>query len=119
MGTGYKGITAGVSEKDFWEYHPEDSTTGIAEGPIYNIQLTIFPNPASQHIVIGWSRMRSGVDNNIEITIADLNGRNYFTKQLQAHKQQLTLDINEYIAGIYFIEVSDGKQKAAKKFIKE
>jgi N-acetylneuraminic acid mutarotase len=126
LGTGAQYINNTMNFfNDFWEYTP-DSTTGIedASTPL-GMTFTISPNPATQYAVISW---QSPENKKIEITISDVNGKKIFSAQSEIKnptrsafigKSEIKIDISQFSKGIYFVEASDSKQKAVKKFLKE
>jgi N-acetylneuraminic acid mutarotase len=52
VGTGFDGLVAGAMVNDFWEYHPEDSTTSIHNPATSNAQLNAGPNPFQNETTI-------------------------------------------------------------------
>jgi type IX secretion system substrate protein/Kelch motif protein len=98
---------------EFWEYTPDSvCTTGIDEVSSANFQFSVLPNPAKDFITINYSF------NEIEklnLTIINIEGIVIYESQLL----QSTISLKDFSKGIYFVEVSDGKQKTVKKFVKK
>lgn len=116
--TGYIGLGYhyGIAYyNDFYEYSP-DSTTGISDPPEADSDFTISPNPASEFLVIS-SEFRE--ENQIKISITDVTGKSVFENKLTCKTLHFKLQNLNFPDGIYFVEVSDSKQKVIKKFVKE
>ncbi|MFI5219894.1 MAG: kelch repeat-containing protein [Bacteroidia bacterium] len=119
-GTGWDGVTSGVMKKDFWEYHPEDSTTGGLEFPVSGLEFTVYPNPASEFIVCS---LQFPVNKKINLSVTDVSGRKLFTKQLQTvnNKLETKINISRLSKGVYFVSLltDDGNEKTVKKLMKQ
>jgi N-acetylneuraminic acid mutarotase len=118
---GYLGIgwkDAGPFYRDLWEYTPDsiNCTTGIEELPTSNLDFTISPNPAKEYLIISYPLAGK---KNIYITITDAQGKKVYETIIKPLTSDLRLPTSDFSKGIYFAEVSNGKQKAVKKFIKE
>ncbi len=68
--------------------------------------ISIFPNPASGRTTIASTDIRSG--NITELTLYHTNGR--IQKQIKWSGNALELDLSDLAAGIYFAEITDGKE---------
>ncbi len=77
-------------------YHPK--TTGVEEDVISNV---IFPNPASNFIVI------HGLQNIEQIEITDIYGKTYHASKFS----DSTLSISDLHSGVYALSVVDATQK--------
>jgi len=75
----------------------------------------IFPNPANQWIVLTDSKPFNGL-----IEILDINGKAVFRHPI-SNKNEITTDINDFAAGIYFVKYSnqDKSEISIRKLIKE
>jgi hypothetical protein len=92
-----------------WICNPQ----GTEEVKEEKIELSVFPNPAKDEIII--SSNQTG--NNVQITVTDITGREILSqKKLTANCKLNTLSLNP---GIYFIKVTSDKGSVVKKFIKE
>jgi DNA-binding transcriptional regulator of glucitol operon len=117
IGTGM--VADGFNIKnDFWEYTPDSAcATGMEELSTSNFQFSISPNPAKDFIVITSSL---SVNEKINITIADVKGKKIYQKPLTPKGEPtINIPLLELKAGIYIVELSNGKEKAVKKFVKE
>jgi N-acetylneuraminic acid mutarotase len=127
VGLGYDGSPTNV----FWEYTPDSScATGIEEefstsSVGTNFQFSISPNPAKELIVISYPPALYLSElpgkEKIEIAITDIQGKKVYQTKPETlnHSPETTIDISQFPKGIYFAEVSSGKQKAVRKFVKE
>ena len=91
-----------------------DPNCGMGVNEIEDDLLSIYPNPASQWLMVGGSWLE-----NIEaiISVEDILGRNVL--QFTTHDSPLTVYVHSLPAGIYFIEVSDGEKTFERKFVKQ
>ena len=88
-----------------------DEFNGIDE--VVLSKLAVFPNPATDQITISFPNENSV---STECIISDLTGRIWARFEIE---DQITLDISSYPAGIYFIQMEDGKNSVAQKFVKQ
>jgi hypothetical protein len=87
--------------------------TGIEEQN-QNQAFTIYPNPVKDQFMV--SGLKFPVKEKTEIIITDASGR----KVLQQTKMKAEVfNIQSLNAGIYFVEINDGKNVYRKKIIKE
>jgi hypothetical protein len=79
--------------------------------------LIIFPTVAADYINCV---VKSKINATLNISITDPRGRNVYSSALPAPNYGLTtkIDISNFSKGIYFVEVTNGKEKTVKKFIK-
>lgn len=75
-----------------------------------NIQLTIFPNPATDKAQIEYSGQQNG-----NITITDITGR--AIKQFTNLKLKGTITVSDLTSGIYFIRYNTGMNTRTEKLI--
>ncbi|MEP7168996.1 MAG: T9SS type A sorting domain-containing protein [Bacteroidota bacterium] len=78
-----------------------------------NIAINIYPNPAKDELYI----KSNSLSGKAEIRITDILGKEILRKQ--SNLQSSILNIQSLTAGIYFIEITNGKNIHRKKFIKE
>lgn len=93
------------------------SQIGLAEYTIKN-GINIFPNPARDVInaeFLMTNRSR------VTIKVMDVAGKVVFaeSKKYDAGMQQLKIDVSEFAAGAYFLEISDGENSTQQRFVKE
>lgn len=76
--------------------------------------LSIFPNPASDKIVVSHPK---SVDSST-LKIISSTGQNVYTSKINALDSQTTIDIQNLSSGIYLVVLESGKDKQYLKFIK-
>jgi hypothetical protein len=69
-----------------------------------NLSVSLIPNPAQQFVVINVNQFNTNT-NNIQLQIADVNGKVLLNKKLLAFNERIELD--KYSNGIYFITIYD------------
>lgn len=72
--------------------------------------LELYPNPARDHFTL------SGFDNAIGLKVLDINGRELYNEVLRSDQSVYT---GNWPAGIYVLEVSQGKLKVHRKLVVE
>ena len=84
--------------------------------PVHSNKLTVFPNPASDHITLVLTEAVSSADAMLQMH--NSAGQLVLQKPLQAGQKQLQLNIRKYPKGLYFYEVKDGNRvSTAQKLI--
>jgi len=80
--------------------------------------IKIYPNPASQSVVIS---MPFAINGTTELKILDITGREIYTKQLPANSGNLhtTIDVSSFAKGVYILELRNEKNQYRGRFIKE
>jgi subtilisin family serine protease len=82
------------------------------------MDLTIYPNPASDHTTVSFNLSKK---DNINITIFDMQGR--LLEQVQhevlgaAGTQTVKLDLASYPKGVYMLKIGIGQQIMSKKMV--
>jgi hypothetical protein len=76
--------------------------------------ILIYPNPATKELAISSKQMAIE-----EIKIFDIVGQVIFQQPLTAYNKLQTVDVSEFIAGIYFIHVKTEFGIIVRKFVKE
>ena len=113
-GTGYDGLVAGVTKKDFWQYNPNDSTTGIYDLGFTNYDLKVFPNPFSVSATV---KIISSVQlENAELKIYSLTGQELVHQKINSPEfeiQKGSLSHGNYFAVIF----NSGKEICRKKIV--
>ena len=91
------------------------SITGIADkdAPV----LGLFPNPAVDQLQVALTTNKVS-NENITLTIIDLNGQVIYQRIISADQVRTTVDVANLPAGTYFLRSNDGKQVITKRFIK-
>jgi hypothetical protein len=79
------------------------------------ISFRVFPNPASDHVVIDFGAASDGVQN---ILIHDSTGKLCFEMDVRQHLQTIVVDTGDYVPGHYSINVVglDGSYSYSKLF---
>ncbi|MBP7399961.1 MAG: T9SS type A sorting domain-containing protein [Chitinophagales bacterium] len=103
-----KGLEVWGDPIDFEELGVVDVKDIIAYG-----QIQLYPNPANDNILFTLPE----IDNTIEITITDMQGKNVLSQTMQA-TSVMQLNISEFIQGFYLIHISGEKISYNGKFIK-
>ena len=96
----------------------ETTTTYLANDDfaLNNLEVTIFPNPASELIVI---QIGGLVDHNFDIELIDINGKVVLTNKINQGQALSYLDVQTVHSGVYFIKISDGINNRSTKVIIE
>jgi len=78
--------------------------------------ISIYPNPASQSVIISW---QSAVGGRIEISVVNVLGEKVYSEQQQIanSKLQLVLNVSSLTNGIYFLKIESGERIIIKKFV--
>ncbi|MEN2489349.1 T9SS type A sorting domain-containing protein [Flavobacterium sp. B11] len=75
--------------------------------------VRVFPNPTSSLLNIELENVSA----NTEVTIADVLGRQVFSSKMENLK--MSIDIHNFVKGIYFLTLKNGSQKSSQKIIIE
>ena len=96
----------------------ETTTTYLANDDfaLNNLEVTIFPNPASELIVI---QIGSLVEHNFDIELIDINGKVVLTNKINQGQTLSYLNVQTVHSGVYFIKISDGINNRSTKVIIE
>jgi len=86
-----------------------DSTTQINEIN-YQEEMKIYPNPATNNIII---------ESPYQATIEISNIQGHLLKSIAANENHTSIDISDIAKGMYFVKVKTKKEIAVKKFIKK
>jgi len=98
-----------------WFLGTESNTTGIEKKNINNT-LDIYPNPASDNLILDLSAFN---DNPLKLQIFNALGQSVVTKT-NIPPSQLILDISNFTVGLYFVHMSNNQGlNYYKKIIKE
>jgi len=77
----------------------------------FSSSLSIYPNPASTFVQI---EINSNEEFNVELF--DMSGRKLYQTQMNG---DISIDLNAYATGIYFVKIGDGANSTTKKIIKK
>ena len=79
-------------------------------------KIEIFPNPASETIILTWDNQFETEDASIVITN---NLGQTISKQTFSSNSNLVIDVSDYVTGLYFVTISSKDVSATKKLIIE
>lgn len=83
---------------------PQIQVTGIKDSKLALEGLSIYPNPANDHLNIDLNVAR-----NLDVTIklSDVSGRTYYVKTRKSHNGSdlITLDLSPYAGGVYLLQI--------------
>jgi Domain of unknown function (DUF4465)/Secretion system C-terminal sorting domain len=85
---------------------------GLAE-QTSEINFNVYPNPTSNFINI---QLSNNIEQPLEAKILDISGKTIYAKSLT--QIETDLNVNFLQSGIYFLELTSGKQKTVKKIVK-
>lgn len=88
--------------------------TGLVEKNSSYDCLNIYPNP-SNGVVRFSSNQTNDFSNLIKVQIYDLNGRDFFSSEI--NPKSGTIDVSSYSKGIYIITIDDGLYRISKKLV--
>lgn len=74
--------------------------------------ILLFPNPANDQLTIEYKATNA----NASIYVYDLSGKNLFSGKWNSDR--LTIPLQEYNPGFYFVQIVDGNQTVNAKFIR-
>lgn len=86
---------------------------GVDNLPVMN-DIYVYPNPASNVLTVYASQLNEADF----VYIYDLTGKKIQTEQINK-QQQITMNISDLNAGIYFIVIQNGKTLSTKQFVKQ
>lgn len=89
------------------------------EDEIFSKNLHIYPNPSKDGIFK--LKAENNINNTMLIKVFDIAGREVISRYTwkQLNSPTLSIDLQTLKAGMYFVEITDGKLKAVKKVVKE
>ncbi len=87
---------------------------GVKENEREQIKFEVYPNPASSFVTINLAGLNKEVQ--YQLDIVDHSGRFLFTTTLSAY-QKINLPLEEFVKGIYFLNLNTGKNLISKKLI--
>lgn len=94
----------------------ETTTTYLANDDftLNNLDITIFPNPSMDLIVI---QLGSLVEKNYNVELIDINGKVVLTNKINQGQTLSYLDVQTIHSGNYLIKISDGNKSRTYKVI--
>jgi hypothetical protein len=91
-----------------------DGTNSLTEKEFYNLNINIFPNPASDLIAI---QVQGLVKNDMEISLVDMVGKIIETKTIFKGQTIAYFDVSTVYSGTYFVKVSIGDLVTTSKVV--
>jgi len=91
-----------------------ESTTGLNERKMQKDYFKVYPNPATDLITV---ELTGETIENVSIQVLNVVGEVIYSRKLKT-EGKVSLQLNEYQKGVYFIKVRNGRKVSSKKFIK-
>jgi Zn-dependent metalloprotease len=96
-----------------------NSTIGIEDKEQAKNNLLLYPNPASNEVVVAYTS--SSNNNFLSLSLTSAIGQKMMDvvleKTAQSLQSQTTIDLSKLSNGVYFIEVKDGFKSTTKKLV--
>jgi hypothetical protein len=86
----------------------------VAETFFDNLDITLFPNPASDLIAI---QINGLVKEDIDIQLLDMSGKLIRTAKVEAGSTVAYFDVETVYQGVYLVQFSNGTQSISKKVV--
>lgn len=86
---------------------------GVGINDVDNVNMQLFPNPASRQVTIS----ANGIEGRVNAAIVDLNGRTVMEQS--ANAQSFTFDLNGLARGAYFVRLTGENINAVRKLVVE
>ncbi len=94
---------------------PTPSLTGINNSNLAK-QISLYPNPGNGIFTIGLNQLFNG---NVMIKIMDVTGKVIYKKDYSNVPNHISVNISNYPANLYFIQLQDSKSTIIKRFMKK
>ena len=91
-----------------------DNSTGIVDNTAGNDAISIFPNPATNHLTIALGSNTKKV----EVTIADITGKIIYSTTV-SETQKIEVNTQDFAKGIYVVQIQSADFIATKKLVIE
>lgn len=91
-----------------------DGTSSLSETEFKNLNISIFPNPATDLIAI---QVAGLVDEDLEIELLDLSGKVVSTSQISKGSTIAYFDVQTVYDGIYLVKISNGNLSISEKVV--
>jgi hypothetical protein len=105
-------VTTATSFSLPWNEAAEDACLYIKVNENAGKNFSVFPNPASGIVHI--ENLNSGIE---KTELYNLLGELIFSKNLSASSMETSLDVSNYLPGIYFLKLYSGTSSVTKKII--
>ncbi|WP_053992103.1 S8 family serine peptidase [Mangrovimonas sp. TPBH4] len=90
-----------------------DASLGVEENIMENI--SVWPNPAQDVINL----KLTSLENNTNVSLYDIHGRMVYQSEVKTSSLVHTINVKEFSAGVYFLNVENGTQNFNKKIVIE
>jgi hypothetical protein len=90
------------------------SATGISEAEFNELNINIFPNPASDLIAI---QINGLVKSDLQVSLYDMLGQKIASSAINAGQTIASFDTQTLYDGMYIITIENGKNKQSKKIV--
>ncbi|MBX3042679.1 MAG: T9SS type A sorting domain-containing protein [Candidatus Kapabacteria bacterium] len=127
IGNGY--IFAGTSygsPKGIFRAKLSDIETSVADIPVNNNQISVYPNPASDYITISIPEINPTVNRRVDglvdkVQIFDMLGLEVLSVGIGLDLSTQKIDVSHLPTGVYFIRIicSNGACSIVEKFVKQ
>ena len=104
-------LGSGTRWFDGWVAKIDQSTTDISELG-HNIDVVIFPNPATSAFSLNMSSLKGEI---ATITIFDLQGKKLF--ETKSRERTTTISTTKFITGTYFVKIQTKDKHVYKKLV--
>ncbi len=91
-----------------------DGTTNLSEVEFDNLNISIFPNPATDLIAI---QIAGLVDEDLEVELLDLSGKVVSISKINKGSTIAYFDVQTVYDGIYLIKISNGELSVTEKVV--
>ena len=91
-----------------------DGTSSLSETEFNNLNISIFPNPATDLIAI---QVAGLVDEDLVIELVDLSGKVVSTSQISKGSTIAYFDVQTVYDGIYLVKISNGDLSVSEKVV--
>lgn len=81
------------------------------------VQMNLFPNPTVENLTLDFTAAEV---KDLTVNIYNQNGQRVLNRNVVAQngENRLVFSVNDYVSGVYFVEVTDGAQSTVKRFVK-
>jgi hypothetical protein len=87
---------------------------GITENNSEILNIDLFPNPASDNIIVNYGKILK----NSTLEIYNVTGQLIKNEEIDQTSTQ-SINISEFPKGLYILKISDGKNIGVKRFVKQ
>ena len=112
VGPTFYGIKNGGIVTSITETVTPYSPTGITDNSLESLNITLFPNPASDLVAIQMNNLST---QQIKVELFDINGRFVQSTYLYQGSTMAYFDTRTLYAGEYIVKISDGKETITRK----